>query len=73
MIQTQEGKWLTVGVSGVTKLTGSVPDQVQRPTEKLVHGHVEELVNGGILNSLSELSLSESRYADISMDNVAAD
>jgi len=53
LIQTQEGKWLTVGVSGVTKLTGSVPDQVQRPTEKLVHGHVEELVDRGILDSLS--------------------
>lgn len=36
-----------------------------------MHGHVEELVDGGILNSLSELSLSESRYADISMDNIA--
>jgi hypothetical protein len=57
---------LTVGVGGVTKLSRSVPDQVQRPSEELVHHHVEELVDGSIFNSLSELGLSESGNADIS-------
>jgi hypothetical protein len=56
---------LTVGVGGVTKLSRSVPDQVQRPSKELVHHHVEELVDGSILNSLSELGLSESGNANI--------
>jgi hypothetical protein len=57
---------LTVGVGGVTKLSRSVPDQVQRPSEELVHSHVEELVERSIFNGLSELGLSESGNADIS-------
>jgi len=55
---------VVVGSNGVTKLTGSVVDQVQGPTEELVHHHVEELEERRIFNSLSELGLSESGDVD---------
>jgi hypothetical protein len=55
---------LTVGSNGVVELSRGVLDQVQGPAEELVHEHVEELGDRSILDSLSELSLSESGDAN---------
>ena len=52
------GKGLTVGSRGVVRLSGSVLEKVDGPTEKLVQEEVPKNRDRRVLEGLSELALS---------------